>query len=167
MDTHLHGADVAHDVLNFILDTCQTLDMLKKVEQMEMERKEENDGDNKHGSDTDDSEEENKEKTSKKKKTPASESHHINHKCLVRQCHGYEGPNLCPHLVNVHCRKGHITPKVVGKFFAMGLKLRGKRGPKRAERRTLVKGRARRWCPEEGCDYLGCYLPTTYKTNTA
>ena len=89
MDTHLHGPDLAHNVLNFILDMCQTLDMLKKVEQMEKERKEENSEDNKHGSDTDDSEEENKEKTAKKKKTPASESHHINRKCLVRQCYGY------------------------------------------------------------------------------
>ena len=152
MDTYLHGADLADDILNFILDMCRTFHILKKVKQIEKKRKRENGGDNEHGSDTSNSEEgereeENKGKTAKKKKTPASESHHINRKCL------------CHHLLNVHCKKGHITQKVVGKYFARGLKPKRKRGPKRADRRNLVKGRARRWCPAKGCDYLACYLP--------
>lgn len=46
------------------------------------------------------------------------------------------------------------------KYFAMGLKPKRKRGPKRsAGEGKTTKGRWRRWCHEKGCNYLECYLP--------
>ena len=73
---------------------------------------------------------------------------------------GYEGPNLKRHLMNVHAKKGHIEAADVGKYFAMGLKPKRKRVPKRfLGQGKTTKGRWRRWCPEKDCNYLGCYLP--------
>ena len=102
-------------------------------------------------------------KTKKKKlkqRMPSDEGHHLNRKCVVKGCSGYEGPNLKRHLQKVHGKKGHIQVAEVGKYFAMGLKPKKKRGPKRSvgDGKT-TKGRWRRWCPERGCSYLGCYLP--------
>lgn len=108
---------------------CLTLDMLFKVECMEKKRIEEEEG------------------VRKPRKT---------RRCVVKGYMGYEGPNLKCHLMNVHT-KGHIEAADVGKYLTMGLKPKRKRGPKRSlGQGKTTKERCRHWCPERGCNYLGC-----------
>ena len=174
----LNGLDVAEELLNLIEEICLTFNMLLKVEQIEKERIEEEDEDQQSQEDKEEDghseadQEDNeqdmepeekkkrKRKKKKKKKTPNDESHHLSRKCIVKGCIGYEGPNLKRHLMNVHARKGHIEHTDIGKYFAMGLKPKRKRGPKRSlGQGKTTKGRCKRWCPEKDCNYLGCNLP--------
>lgn len=106
-------------------------------------------------------EEENRGKDDVDEPKPNTLSHHINRKCVVTKgCSGYYGPNLKRHLRNVHVRKGQIHEEHVATYFAMGHKPKKRRGPPRLTKGgKKMKGRWKRWCPEEGCNYLGCYLP--------
>ena len=210
----LNGSDVAEDVLLLIQDMCQTVDMLRKVEDLEAKRrleegdsfgeKDEDDGskggeeeeegdsfgekDEDDGSqggeeeDTDDEDagseegsenehegDEDKEHDNSEEKTPTKEdrkrytdeSHHLNRRCMVpKGCNGYTGPNLKRHLERVHYQKGQISEADIGRYFAMGVNPKKKRGPSRVIRDgKKTKGRWRRWCPHQACNYLGCYLP--------
>ena len=177
LKSSLDGSDLAADMHTNIKDICRSVDMLREVNEIETARiqgegasegqgdEEEQEGESAEG---ESAEEESAEEESAEEhesveqatKRAAPSSHHLNRRCVVKGCKGYQGPNLKRHLRNVHVRKNDIFDTDVDKYFAMGAQSRKKRGPPRKTKAgKTIKGRWKRWCPEPNCKYIGPYLP--------
>ncbi|XP_022791810.1 uncharacterized protein LOC111331049 [Stylophora pistillata] len=97
----------------------------------------------------------------KEPKTLACKTARRKRPCLVPGCKGFSRVNLKRHLTKVHYSKGELSKDDVERLFALSCAGSKKSGPIRqyAKKKSVPQVKRRRWCPVEGCNFLGEYLP--------